>query len=108
MVTGSAIVFVLLRRGRILRLQRQPEGGPYPTPMPCGSFPLSAGIAHHARTCAGSTRSGRTQSGSLAGLKFRRSGSPRYHLTIPGRLDILLRVPAVRKQHEEGMPILTS
>lgn len=39
---------------------------------------------------------------SLAGPNFRRAGSPRYHLTIPGRLDILLRVPTVRKLHEEG------
>ena len=43
-----------------------------------------------------------TQSGSLAGPNFRRSSSPRYQLTIPGRLDILLRVPTVRKHHEEG------
>jgi hypothetical protein len=56
-VTASLIVFVPLRRGTILRLQRQREGGLYRSPNAVRPTSAFGGIAYMAGFAAGSTRS---------------------------------------------------
>ena len=60
MVTGSAIVFVLLRRYSDCSVSLKAA---LPNSNAVWLISAFGGIAHPDRTCAGSTRSGRTQSG---------------------------------------------